>query len=446
MKHKIAAYLFLAIFSLHGEMISAQDNSPEIARYEADVKKAPDDVEANMELIKAYFRAEKGNEALKVYQDRLSPNLANPANHYFVGYVYMCQDKYENALAELHKARELGLKSKWVSHSLGMVYYFKSDYEKAIQELTAFTKEDATDAQAYGVLASSEFSLKKFSESLQWAQKTLKLDPVNQIRSVAGFDLVFSSRPKEAVALLEEGISINPDYLKSETYINALSRAYIDTLLTGKNTINANGVIAAATKHPELLNNKTFSAIYAEARKVLPADTRLPRSIRGVALGQNIGDVDKIAKERRLSENIYSKDSPTRSDSSRLYDLQYTDPDYISLSVRLEGDRVVELAATYNQKMGSYDKIIELAKKSLGAPVESIQWKTDSQWPWHWRTVWLDDATAITISKMSETKDSTKSPEFTITERAKYESDLKRAKARQDDLESKRGKKMFGGD
>ena len=443
MKHKIAAYLFLAIFLLHGGIISAQDNSREIARYEADVKKAPDDVEANMELIKAYFRAESGDKALNLYQNKLKENPASAQNHYFVGYVYMCQDKYDQAFGEFNNASRRGFKSKWLNHSLGMSYFFINEYQKAIKALAMFVKEDDTDAIAYGALASSEFHLKRYSESYKWAQKAIQIDPGNIIRTTAGLSLILTSRSKEAVVLLENGLSVNPEYLKDDLYIDALARAYIDSLRTGESQVNGTGILAAAKKHKELLANKVFAAIYAETRKVLP---ELPRSIRGITLGQSIADVDKTAKERKLTENIYSKTSSTYSDNRRLYDIRFSDPDYISLSVRLEENSVVELEATYNEKMGSYGEIIALAQKSLGAPAKSLEWKTDGQWPWHWRTVWMDDSTVIAISKMSETKDSTKSPEFTITNRAVYETEARQAKARQDNLEGTRGKKMFGGD
>ena len=436
---RILIYVGLSCFYiLPAISATALESNQDMLKYEQEIKKDPNNLYAHMDLMQSYFDADKADEILKIYQAKSTKNPSDPVSHYAIGRLYVYSEKFDIALGELSKARQLGMKSKWLNYEFARAYYGLGDNAKVIKSLAASADDEMP--MAYEILALSNYELKKYEESVRWAYKALKLDPKSSVRELAGTALLLTGRPKESISVFEDGLALNSALIKQESSRHVLALAYLKSAQTSTTTVNGDIIYAAGKKHPELLNDKQFGEVYSKVVAVVKqSDSRLPKSIRGIALGQSISEVDKTAEERKLRKNIYYGGT---SNDSRFYDLQYSDTDFLSLAVRLENDKVNELEATYNESMGAYNEIVALAQQNLGKPDESVQWQSDDKRTWYWRTTWIDDSVVIRILANSETKDPPRYARFMVTDRRAYETDQQRAKK----FREKKGKKMFGGD
>ncbi|MCK4936300.1 MAG: hypothetical protein KAR84_05550 [Elusimicrobiales bacterium] len=435
---------FILLFNISGcvDLLEAGEKE-NISKFEKILEKEPNNIETHMDLLGCYFRMDKSDEALKVYQSKLLKEPNNSVLHFAVGYIYNAEKKHEIALKNLFKAKQFGLKSKWLDYELGTTYFFLGKYEKTIKKLETFVLADNKVLMAYEILVVCNAKLKKDEKALKWAYKAIELNPKTSSRSTAGLMLVRMGKLKEAISLLEKGVSIDPSFLKDNEYISALSIVYIKSARRGKNNLDGNIILMAGKKHPELLKDKKFKEFYSKAIDVMKkneSSVKLPRSVRGITLGQSLSEVDKIAKERKLAKNIYFSEGVHKD--SRLYDIRHSDPDFISLSVKLVKNKVVKIEATYNKSIGEYKKIIALAEKKFGKPIKRNHWENKGFW--HWKTLWLGQSTIVKIYANSENKSRAYSPEFTIIDRKFYEEDEKKKEIRRREILNK--KAMFGGD
>jgi tetratricopeptide (TPR) repeat protein len=93
-----------------------------------------------------------------------TPDFAEPRR-------LMAQGRFDDAIAELQRLAALNPPPKGVAHELGVAYYKKSDYPKAIESLKTATAEDPGDNEAVQLLGLSYYLSGRAGEAIPLLEK-----------------------------------------------------------------------------------------------------------------------------------------------------------------------------------------------------------------------------------------------------------------------------------
>ncbi|HEY6506650.1 MAG TPA: tetratricopeptide repeat protein [Vicinamibacterales bacterium] len=88
--------------------------------------------------------------------------------------------------------------------------------EAKVQSLTTILKSDPNNASATLQLANAYFDAERFTDAIEWYERTVKLDPKNvDANTDLGVSYYYESRADEALATFERSLQMDPKHTKT---------------------------------------------------------------------------------------------------------------------------------------------------------------------------------------------------------------------------------------
>jgi Flp pilus assembly protein TadD len=88
--------------------------------------------------------------------------------------------------------------------------------EAKVQSLTTILESDPNNASATLQLANAYFDAERFTDAIQWYERTVKLDPKNvDANTDLGVSYYYESRADEALATFERSLQLDPGHTKT---------------------------------------------------------------------------------------------------------------------------------------------------------------------------------------------------------------------------------------
>ncbi|PYQ58282.1 MAG: hypothetical protein DMF58_15865 [Acidobacteria bacterium] len=103
----------------------------------------------------------------------LNPNYATA--HQWLGITLACEQKYDEAIAEVSKAHDLDPLASIISYQVGWMYYFARRYAEAEQRVALARDLDPTFVRTYIVLSLIHLQLNKPEDGIADAQQSVRL-------------------------------------------------------------------------------------------------------------------------------------------------------------------------------------------------------------------------------------------------------------------------------
>ncbi len=131
------------------------------------------------EIEKAYHEG-KLDGVIDKYERQVKENPNDPVLHYLLGLAYLHSDfdnkeaTFDKAYRELIRAKEFDPKMKYVNYSLGTVYWYKGEYEKAIEAYREEIRLDPEYGWNYYNLGMAYEGLKKWDKA--WSQYIIAIE------------------------------------------------------------------------------------------------------------------------------------------------------------------------------------------------------------------------------------------------------------------------------
>ena len=132
-----------------------------------------------IEIQGAYLEG-KLDPIIKKYEGLTKENPNDPVLHYLLGLAYLHSEfdikdaTFDKAYKELTRAKILDPNMKYVNYSLGTVYWYKGEYEKAFDAYREEIKLDPEDGWNYYNLGSAYEGLKKWDKA--WSQYIIAIE------------------------------------------------------------------------------------------------------------------------------------------------------------------------------------------------------------------------------------------------------------------------------
>lgn len=132
------------------------------------------------------------------------------------GIAYMGKKDKENAFNDLSKGLELGISDKrleLVTRKLrALIYLDRDKNQEAIEDLSLVIAEGSTDSRDYALRGKANFLIEKTPEALADMNKSIELDPKNELALFYRAKIFLSlKRPEKALADINGAISVRPD-------------------------------------------------------------------------------------------------------------------------------------------------------------------------------------------------------------------------------------------
>ena len=172
----------------------------------------PQDIAAQLNLIRAYLEAGRTAEALKTAGELSVQNKNNVQTHFTLGVLLASEKQYRSAELELEQANALQPQNFEILHNLGGVYLRNTEYAKAELILNRALKLKPDSAETLYLLGQTYSEQRKPIDALEILVRAHKLAPENP-------DIIFSMARvsmsqnyyEDAIPLLESGLKIAPD-------------------------------------------------------------------------------------------------------------------------------------------------------------------------------------------------------------------------------------------
>ncbi len=185
-----------------------------IAAFKASLEAKPDEVMINYDLAKAYEELKRYDEAEKTYrklsqqtpEDPIRPYRAmlmmydkaempdkaiqiaieitemDPSNYesfYNLGYMYMNNKKYNEAISAFNKALELNPGYEYTYSNIGYIYYLQKKYQQSINIYKKLVEFIPDNANAWYFIGVNYMLLNDFDSSVDPLKKAIELQPNN---------------------------------------------------------------------------------------------------------------------------------------------------------------------------------------------------------------------------------------------------------------------------
>ena len=175
----------------------------------------PDFLDAIEKMADYNMEIEQYEEALKHFYKYLELNEGNGTLFYKIGFCLVEVNRFDEA----RKYFQLALKDdEWFAHAwhgYGMTFYREGKVKKAVNYFKKSLRCDEQYDQALHSLADCYAHLGYYDECIDMYEKVIDEDPLNEAvwldysRFLLSYDKL-----DETVRVLEEGITLNPDYSK----------------------------------------------------------------------------------------------------------------------------------------------------------------------------------------------------------------------------------------
>ncbi len=143
------------------------------------------------------------NQALELYPDHVEAL-------YYLGLIYLKQDKLDESLAALQKAYALEPKSPSVAFQLGVVHFAREEYEEAEPLLTKVFEANPTTNNAGYYVGFLRYNKNDFQGAIDAFKVGASDDPriLQLTRFYSGLALAHLGRPQKAAEQLEEAMRL----------------------------------------------------------------------------------------------------------------------------------------------------------------------------------------------------------------------------------------------
>jgi tetratricopeptide (TPR) repeat protein len=143
------------------------------------------------------------------------------------GMCYCFLKKYDKALADLNKARQLSPKNALNYLNLAFAKSSMQEYQLAILDLDTAITLRPDYAKAFANRAFAKESLKKYKEAIEDYNKALEIQPnYPEVYFNRGYVKFILNKPDEAIADYNDALAIFPNFSLSYDFYLYRSRAY----------------------------------------------------------------------------------------------------------------------------------------------------------------------------------------------------------------------------
>lgn len=132
---------------------------------------------------------------------------------------FMRSGDWDNAILVLNRALQQDTKSLEMQKDLVMCYYFKKDYEKALDGIKVLTDRDDADVTTFQIAGNVYKALEEAKDCEKMYKKALKKFPKSGPLYSEYGELLWAKKDFTAIDLWEKGIQEDPGY--SGNYYNA---------------------------------------------------------------------------------------------------------------------------------------------------------------------------------------------------------------------------------
>jgi tetratricopeptide (TPR) repeat protein len=161
------------------------------------------------------------NDIIKRFPDYITDAYTNR------GMCYCFLKKYDKALADLNKARQLSPENAMSYLNLAFVESSMQEYQLAIFDLDTAITLRPDYAKAFANRAFAKEQLKKYKEANEDYNKALEIEPnYPEVYFNRGYLKFIMNKPDEAIADYNEALAIFPNFSLSYDFYLYRSRAY----------------------------------------------------------------------------------------------------------------------------------------------------------------------------------------------------------------------------
>jgi tetratricopeptide (TPR) repeat protein len=181
---------------------------------------------------------------------------------------FMRQGDFNNAIIILTRALQMDKKNLEIQKDLVMSYYYKRDYEKALEGVKTLIDRDDADVVTYQIAGNVYKALEEVKEADKMYKKGLKKFPNSGPLYSEYGELLWARKDFSAIEQWENGIQVDPAY--SGNYYNA-ARFYFYTkdkvwsLIYGEIFVNMESLSDRGAAMKQLLLEGYKEKLFAEA-------------------------------------------------------------------------------------------------------------------------------------------------------------------------------------
>jgi len=192
----------------------------------------------------------------------------DPKTLYENAKTFMRQGDFDNAIIILIRALQIDKNNLGMQKDLIMSYYYKRDYEKALNGAKALLDRDDADVVTYQIAGNVYKALEEVKECEKVYKKGLKRFPDSGPLYSEYGELLWARKDYDAIQLWEKGIQADPSY--SGNYYNAAlfyfyTKDKVWSLIYGEIFVNMESLYERATAMKQLLLQSYKEKLFAEA-------------------------------------------------------------------------------------------------------------------------------------------------------------------------------------
>lgn len=181
---------------------------------------------------------------------------------------FMRQGDFDNAIIILNRALQMDKNNLEMQKDLAMSYYYKRDYQKALDEVKILMDRDDADVVAFQIAGNVYKALEEVKECEKVYKKGLKKFPTSGALYSEYGELLWAKKDFSAIDQWESGIRVDPAY--SGNYYNA-ARYYFFTkdkvwsLVYGEIFVNMESLSDRGAAMKQLLLDAYKQKLFADA-------------------------------------------------------------------------------------------------------------------------------------------------------------------------------------
>jgi len=181
---------------------------------------------------------------------------------------FMRQGDFNNAIIILTRALQMDKNNLEMQKDLAMSYYYKRDYEKALDEVKILMDRDDADVIAFQIAGNVYKALEEVKECEKIYKRGLKKFPNSGALYSEYGELLWAKKDFSAIEQWETGIKMDPSY--SGNYYNAaryyfFAKDKIWSLVYGEIFVNMESLSDRGTAMKQLLLEAYKEKLFADA-------------------------------------------------------------------------------------------------------------------------------------------------------------------------------------
>lgn len=127
--------------------------------------------------ISAYERNAVWATPLNLWKDAAETSPEKLRSQYNLGYIYLSEGQYDNAIKQLNKALRINPRFARAHYALGLALKFQGRYDEAIAHIQESLRLDVAKPHMYFELGNCYIAMKQYDNAIMNYNKALKMDP-----------------------------------------------------------------------------------------------------------------------------------------------------------------------------------------------------------------------------------------------------------------------------